>query len=183
MEHVPYDPNLDYLFFGEEISMAARFFTHGGVFFTPPQSVVYHLWSRDHRPNPPSSESEELRDLKKKLKIKSQQMVHDLLKGRRDDSLDPKYGLGTVRSLSEYEQLLNVSFQEMKINVHSTSPLLQLYPEAIFADDLLPTGDGRNQQAQQEKEDQQQEQRATPQLSPQARKNIEVLNLVHSFLA
>ena len=164
MESVPYDPNLDYLFFGEEISMAARFFTHGGVFFTPPQSVVYHLWSRDHRPKS-SPETEELKDLKKKLRIKSQQTVHDLLKGRSNDFLSPRYGLGTVRSLSEYEQLLNVSFQAMKTPLRDTSQ--PMYPESIFADDLFPTEDDRNQQTK---------------LRSKGTQDIQVLNLVQSFL-
>jgi hypothetical protein len=164
MERVPYDPNLDYLFFGEEISMAARFFTHGGVFFTPPQSVVYHLWSRDHRPKP-SSESEELKDLKKKLRIKSQQMVHDLLKRRSNDLLLPLYGLGSVRTLDEYEQLLNVSFQEMKMNIRDSSPL---YPESIFADDLLLTEEPLKQQL--------------PQQESKGQKKTKALNLAQSFL-
>ena len=31
--------------------MAARLWTHGFDCFAPPQAVVYHLWTRDHRPN------------------------------------------------------------------------------------------------------------------------------------
>ncbi|CAM9405116.1 unnamed protein product, partial [Laminaria digitata] len=48
---VPYDPGLRYTFFGEEVSMAARMYTRGWDFFAPPQTVVYHLWSREHRPS------------------------------------------------------------------------------------------------------------------------------------
>ena len=40
-----------FLFFGEEITMAARLWTHGFDCYAPPQAVVYHLWTRDHRPN------------------------------------------------------------------------------------------------------------------------------------
>ena len=46
----PYDATLHHLFFGEEMSMAVRLFTHGYDFFAPPQSVCYHKWTRDHRP-------------------------------------------------------------------------------------------------------------------------------------
>jgi [Skp1-protein]-hydroxyproline N-acetylglucosaminyltransferase len=49
-EHVQYDPYMRHVFFGEEISMAARLYTHGYDFFAPAQAVVYHLWSRGHRP-------------------------------------------------------------------------------------------------------------------------------------
>ena len=31
--------------------MAARMYTRGWDFFAPPQTVVYHLWSREHRPS------------------------------------------------------------------------------------------------------------------------------------
>ena len=49
---VPYDDNLQYLFFGEELSMAVRLYTHGYDLYAPPETVVYHLWSRSHRPTP-----------------------------------------------------------------------------------------------------------------------------------
>ena len=46
----PYDPNLRNLFFGEEISLALRLWTHGFDFFTPRENMVYHLWTREYRP-------------------------------------------------------------------------------------------------------------------------------------
>lgn len=46
VQEVPYDPHLPFLFFGEESSMAARLWTHGWDFFSPPHHVIYHLWSR-----------------------------------------------------------------------------------------------------------------------------------------
>jgi len=46
----PYDATLHHLFFGEEMSMAVRLYTHGYDFFAPSQSVCYHKWTRDHRP-------------------------------------------------------------------------------------------------------------------------------------
>ena len=50
LDLVPYDPHLNYIFFGEEESMAARLYTHGFDCFAPPEAVIYHLWTRDHRP-------------------------------------------------------------------------------------------------------------------------------------
>ncbi len=47
---VPYDPHMQFLFFGEETTMTVRLWTHGWDFFVPPQNVVYHLWSRAYRP-------------------------------------------------------------------------------------------------------------------------------------
>ena len=48
---VPYDTmGLHHLFFGEELSMAVRLFTHGYDLYAPEETVCYHLWSRAHRP-------------------------------------------------------------------------------------------------------------------------------------
>ncbi|KAG7373282.1 glycosyltransferase GlcNAc [Nitzschia inconspicua] len=48
---VPYDTmGLPHLFFGEELSMAIRLFTHGYELYAPMETVCYHLWSRGHRP-------------------------------------------------------------------------------------------------------------------------------------
>ena len=49
LDDCPYDSHLPFLFFGEELSMAVRLFTHGYDLFAPPTAVCYHLWSRDHR--------------------------------------------------------------------------------------------------------------------------------------
>ncbi|RLN58603.1 hypothetical protein BBJ28_00009104 [Nothophytophthora sp. Chile5] len=50
IKEVPYDATLQFLFFGEEASMAARLWTSGWDFFAPTEATVYHLWARDHRP-------------------------------------------------------------------------------------------------------------------------------------
>jgi [Skp1-protein]-hydroxyproline N-acetylglucosaminyltransferase len=46
----PYERHLHHLFFGEEISIAARLYTHGYDLYTVPQTVCYHLWDRSYRP-------------------------------------------------------------------------------------------------------------------------------------
>eukprot|EP01091_Cochliopodium_minus_P019698 TRINITY_DN8361_c0_g1_i1.p1 TRINITY_DN8361_c0_g1~~TRINITY_DN8361_c0_g1_i1.p1 ORF type:complete len:402 (+),score=107.23 TRINITY_DN8361_c0_g1_i1:389-1594(+) len=51
IEKVPYDPLLPFLFFGEELSMTLRLFTHGFSFYCPPYNLLFHLWQRDYRPN------------------------------------------------------------------------------------------------------------------------------------
>ena len=46
---VPYQ-DLPFLFFGEEQAMLARMWMAGFDLYTPPRSVVWHLWSRAYRP-------------------------------------------------------------------------------------------------------------------------------------
>ncbi|KDO24298.1 hypothetical protein SPRG_09935 [Saprolegnia parasitica CBS 223.65] len=111
VHEVPYDPHLHFVFFGEELSMAARLFTSGYDFFAPSQAVVYHLWSRAHRPSfrdqspHPTDEN-------------AASYVRALVRG---DILDAKAtevykGLGHVRPLSAYHALLNVSFAENEVD-------------------------------------------------------------------
>ena len=40
------DPHLDYIFDGEEFSRAARLWTHGYDFYTPPRTVIVHNYHR-----------------------------------------------------------------------------------------------------------------------------------------
>jgi hypothetical protein len=46
----PPDPALRHVFFGEETAQAARLWTAGYALYAPGLNVVYHLWSRAHRP-------------------------------------------------------------------------------------------------------------------------------------
>ena len=50
LKEVPYDPHLQYIFFGEESSMTVRLWTHGWDFFAPGSNFIWHLWSRSYRP-------------------------------------------------------------------------------------------------------------------------------------
>ncbi|PFH33659.1 hypothetical protein BESB_078750 [Besnoitia besnoiti] len=47
---VGYDPQLQFVFFGEEQTMGMRLFTHGWRLFSPRFSALFHLWTRAHRP-------------------------------------------------------------------------------------------------------------------------------------
>ena len=119
----PYDPHLPFLFFGEEISMAARLWTHGYDLYAPPETVLYHLWKRDHRPV--------LQKAKKtpeqaKLESQSIRRIHYLLgvpnlslpNGNTDEGINSSkadihtYGLGKARTLMSFEDALGVNFRK-----------------------------------------------------------------------
>lgn len=96
---VEYDPAL--YFDGEEISMAARAYTHGYDFFCPNEDLLWHLYNHsmphhwaDHR------------DTQHELSI---ERLLDLLSGRHQHL--GAYGLGSQRSLAEYEQHAGIDFQ------------------------------------------------------------------------
>jgi len=47
---VPYDPNLPFLFHGEEILRAVRLYTHGWNSYGPDLNVIYHHYIRSDKP-------------------------------------------------------------------------------------------------------------------------------------
>ena len=47
VKEVPFDPYLDYIFDGEEITYSARMWTHGWDIYSPSENIIYHLYGRE----------------------------------------------------------------------------------------------------------------------------------------
>lgn len=112
---VPYDPEL--YFHGEEISLAARSFTHGYDLFTPHEVVIWHHYTREGSKKHWDDHKDwgELNNISyKRVKI---------LFGV--DGEDPKqikfgkYGFGKERKLSEFERFAGVEFKTRRFHKHS----------------------------------------------------------------
>lgn len=108
ISEVPYDPHL--YFFGEEISLAVRLWTHGWDFYHPHIPLLHHLWDRSYR----VAHWEEVPSAKS-LDAISRGRVNQLLgqAGERGEVVAgvEKYGLGSQRTLAEYESFSGISFQ------------------------------------------------------------------------
>lgn len=127
LQEVPYSPNLPHLFFGEEMAMAVRMYTHGWDFFCPTETVVFHLWSRSHRLT-----QTVLDEHSRAAKTASQEEVRRLLCSRRNgngvickaclgdlqegkesvvsDITSGLYGIGTSRSVRDFVEFCGVDF-------------------------------------------------------------------------
>ncbi|CAA7619556.1 GlcNAc-transferase family protein [Magnetospirillum sp. UT-4] len=111
---VPYDP---YLYFhGEEISLAVRLFTHGYDVFTPNRCIAFHDYTnaRGRKRHWDDFEWAHLNAL-------SFNRIRHLLGIAESD--DPevlremdRYGLGSVRSLAEFERSAKVDFKNRLID-------------------------------------------------------------------
>ncbi|MBY4830144.1 GlcNAc-transferase family protein [Burkholderia dolosa] len=114
---VQHDPN--YFFLGEEISIAVRAFTHGYDLYVPHRVLAWHEYTRanrvkiwtDHTPEAQASglvaENWEARN------ARSYQRNRALLgvDGTSSDGIDfGPYGLGTQRTLAQYEAYAGISF-------------------------------------------------------------------------
>jgi len=108
MQEVPYDPNL--YFFGEEISMTVRLWTNGWDFYHPNKLVIYHLWSRDGR----QTHSSDHKDWSVTDKT-AKQRVRSMLGVDAEEVDIQNYGLGTARSLEEYQKFSGIDFQKQTI--------------------------------------------------------------------
>lgn len=114
IESVPYDPHL--YFFGEEITMAVRLFTHGWDIFTPNAVPVFHNYDRRPERGLHWDDHHDWWDLDRRSRARVRHLLGT------EASVDPyivadisKYGLGSVRSLAEYEEFAGVDFRARMI--------------------------------------------------------------------
>lgn len=94
---VPYPNNTEFLFFGEEMFMATRAFTHGWDLLLPRFSVVYHLWVRAYRPTFVSNE------------IVRKQSVDHIKKVMNGLIYDRRHKMGNVRTIHQYFDFVGIT--------------------------------------------------------------------------
>jgi hypothetical protein len=132
VREVPYDPNCPYLFLGEEISMAARLYTHGWDLFSPMKHIVFHYTPRHYRPtfweqfykrNGTCKVDPETREIRKAMERQSNARLLQLLE---TGELEQPYGLGTVRTLAQFQEHIGLDFVHRKmISQHARMGVLQ----------------------------------------------------------
>lgn len=114
---VPYDPYLPYLFQGEEILMAARLYTNGWDMYNLSRPIAIHNYERNDKPhfwndNSHKNWHEVQQETNKRYyKMIGQNVdVHPGFLYRIKD-----YGMGTVRSLTDYFKFTGINTKEKKI--------------------------------------------------------------------
>jgi hypothetical protein len=116
VERVPYDAEIYFL--GEEITLSLRAFTSGYDLFHPCEPIVWHEYKRSHLPKHWSDHVKAkgvLRDwhaLDERSKAKVKQMLAGTYRG--------PHGLGTVRTLREYECYAGIGFATKKVQVYTS---------------------------------------------------------------
>ena len=119
IEDVPYDPKL--YFYGEEISMSARLWTHGYNIYCPNRLLLFHLYKSSSGDGDTSathwSDHQDWFQLNRRSLVR----VHTLLKSihTAPTTLSPsqvdieslnQYGLGEERTLSDYQSWSGIDF-------------------------------------------------------------------------
>lgn len=101
VKDVPFDPSLEDLFIGEEISHAARLYTNGYDILSPNRPVVFHYYVRSEEPH--------YWDKRRPDPAKAEQFVRELLNG---EHVGEQYGLGTERSIANYLEFAGIDLKE-----------------------------------------------------------------------
>ncbi|MGV6826802.1 MAG: GlcNAc-transferase family protein [bacterium] len=103
-EEVQYDP--DIYFQGEEISLAARAYTHGYNFYYPSENLVWHRYNHDS----PLHWGDHGEESQIKHRVALQRLEYLLL---GEHHRLGRYGLGDARTLQDFEQYAGLSFSDV----------------------------------------------------------------------
>ena len=110
IEEIPYDPNI--YFYGEEINISLRAWSKGWDVFHPNETILYHYYSRKESPK---HWQDDLVCYGVQQSIASSRLQR-LVGIREGDPLTP-FGLGDIRTLSDYEKVTGLDFQNRAITI------------------------------------------------------------------
>lgn len=120
---VPYDP--EYYFHGEEISLAVRAYTNGYDLFHPHKVIVWHEYIRKDKAKHWADNEWSERD--KNAKEKNRKLL-----GVDEPAVAIEtYGLGSARTLKQYEQYAGIEFLTRKVHKHTIE---EKYPPTPLED-------------------------------------------------
>jgi hypothetical protein len=127
LKEVPYDPFI--YFQGEEISMAARLWTHGWDLFAPSEALIYHAYGKTTQRKTHWVDNRDWPRLNQRSRARVAHLIGSApcqdAEALRD--LD-KYGLGDARSLDDYQRLSGIDFKARTISVSAIEGQFPLVP-------------------------------------------------------
>ncbi len=117
IREVPYDPDIYFGGYTEETTMSARAFTHGYDVYSPYRMVMWHEYTRNYRPKHWDDHGKE--SITKKTSGERDAYARNKTRqlfGQEDHGIDMGiYGLGTERTLHDYEVYGGFNFKLCKI--------------------------------------------------------------------
>jgi len=112
---VQHDP--DFYFHGEEISIAARAYTHGYDLFHPHKVVVWHEYTRKGRTK--QWNDDKTWGQKNMLSHKKNRKLFSMDGEAYDKKEFGKYGFGDVRTLNDYEKYSGIKFNNRSVQQYT----------------------------------------------------------------
>lgn len=121
VKEVPYDPDIYFGGYCEETTMSVRAWTNGYDFFSPYRQYIWHEYTRQGRPkhwedHGTESQTEKTSGERDIFARKKTRQIFE----QEDNGIDLGiYGLGTVRTLHDYEVFGGFDFKNNKIQDHT----------------------------------------------------------------
>jgi hypothetical protein len=117
IKEVPYDPDIYFGGYTEETTMSVRAFTHGYDFFSPYRQYIWHEYTRNNRPkhwedHGKTSVTNKTSGERDNFARKKTRQIFDQENNGINLSI---YGLGTKRTLREYEIFGGFDFKNCRI--------------------------------------------------------------------
>lgn len=115
LRDVPFDPSLPHLFMGEEVLMSARLWTSGYDLYSPTRNVVMHEYGRKDK----AKYWDDIKDYRTVQKDTLRKVRFML--GISDIAVpfEPRYGMGSRRSLSDYWTFAEVDIANKSVRSRS----------------------------------------------------------------
>ncbi|CAK9075860.1 unnamed protein product [Durusdinium trenchii] len=143
VKDVPYDIQLEDLFFGEESSMAVRLWTAGWDFYAPTQVIGFHLWTRTHRPHFREHHSEERQSRQRASmdRVRQQLQGGSLVSGQRSlQDYEAFAGLSFAsQSLTDRATLGGLSPEDFEVEPTPSRPSRSPYPQGLLPSNVAQT--------------------------------------------
>jgi hypothetical protein len=106
VNEIPYDPDIS--FFGEELCFAVRAWTRGWDIYSPSKVILYHFYLRSQYKKVWNDQKFKVTSWKD-LEAKSWEKQKIILCGVESGI----YGVGSVRTLEDYEKITGVNFKDV----------------------------------------------------------------------
>jgi Glycosyltransferase (GlcNAc) len=115
VREVPYDPEVFFGGYVEEVTLSARAYTHGYDFFSPHRCYLFHEYTREGRPKIWEDKPRQTSQWDARARKKTRQ-----LQGQEDHGLDlGPYGLGTRRTLHDWEVYAGFDFKGCRLHQYT----------------------------------------------------------------
>jgi hypothetical protein len=136
LKDVPFDPNLDFLFVGEEMGHSVRIWTSGYNIYTPTENVVFHEYGREGKPKVwTDNKYTDIDSVEKIKQIIGQQSSHKLPENIKYNI--EKYGLGKERTIEAYHEFAGIDLKNKIVTKNFCRKNNVATPDDIFLSNEL----------------------------------------------
>lgn len=127
----PYDPNLPYLFFGEELDITLRLYTRGWNFYSPNKNIAFTCFKRSHRRTIWSDHNEKTRknvETLSRFRLYKRFQMESFISPKFDITKLPhdNLQLGNTRTIQDYENFAGIDLKKQRVKGHNKRRIMSI---------------------------------------------------------